>query len=257
MVLAVTASAHPPSPLLNPAGGLRYHWRAFRRRRRWDGFRQQIGRWLGEWSPDATTLLLVGPSAGYCLPFAWLNRFRGIDALEPDPVARLLFSYRFPRLRARLRWHERDYLAPGEDGFAPDRLDALARDFPARAILFCNVLGQIPFLYPDAVDTPSFATWKAHLPQALRRHPWATFHDRLSGPAVPALETPVDVAGSVSDEDLAERFYPASPVLAEVASHLTADLVPEAARRLFAWEIRRGWFHLIEGIVLRAAARRA
>lgn len=140
--------------LSNPAGGVRCHWRAVRHRRRfWAPFVTALADALAPWEPSATHLLLVGPSAGWCLPPSLLARFRAIDALDPDPLARLLFARRFSSLARRLRSQDDDYLT----SLDPARLHALVADFPSHAILFANVLGQLPWLRPDAVDVATNA----------------------------------------------------------------------------------------------------
>ncbi len=222
--------------LLNPAGGLRYHWRALRHRAgRWEPFTAALATWLDGWRPAARELVLVGPSAGYCLPASFLARFAAIDAFEPDPLARLLFARRFPTL-ARVRWHAEDRLT------TPDGPGALVADFPSAAFLFCNVLGQLPWLRDDSVPT----TWKTELARALTGRAWATFHDRLSGTTAPRLAGPSEpVASTVDNEGLAARWYPAGATLLD---HETADLFPGRTRRFLVWEIRPGYFHLIEAI---------
>ena len=64
------------SGLVSPTGGLIYHWRAWRYRRSlWRPFIEPLAIWLADWTPAERALLLVGPSAGYCLPAALLERF--------------------------------------------------------------------------------------------------------------------------------------------------------------------------------------
>lgn len=237
--------------LLNAAGGLRYHLRAFRYRERlWGDFARALAHWLEAWAPPTRALLLVGPSAGYCLPGPWLAGFATVDALDPDPVARLLLPRRFPLLRGRVRWHDASYLAPTAGGLSPTGLEALARDFPAHAILFCNLIGQLPLLHPAAAALPSFATWKRGLERTLADRQWATFHDRLSGPLAPRLAGPGDASATpLADEELIDRFYLGQPSRrVELETHLTGDLFPGYPRRYLSWEIVPGWFHLIEAI---------
>jgi hypothetical protein len=237
---AVETIAGVLAAILNPAGGLRYHWRARRYGRRWGTFVEPLARWLEAWEPDVADLLLVGPSAGWCLPDALFRRFARIDVLEPDPVARLLLARRLRRLGREARLHERDYLTA-----EPERLVELARGFPPHAILFCNVLGQLRFLHPELDDTERNLAWKHALMAALDGRAWATFHDRLSGHLVPRLvpETSSDTA--VSDEDLAAAFYDGD---GELHSHGTEGLFPHLPRSYLAWELVPGWHHLIEAI---------
>jgi hypothetical protein len=224
--------------MLNPAGGLRYHWRARRHARRWSTFVEPLAQWLEEWRPDAESLLLVGPSAGWCLPDAVLSRFARIDVLEPDPIARVILARRVRRLGRHIRAHDRDYLT-GD----PARCAELRRDFPRHAILFCNVLGQVRFLRPALEDEERNRVWKQALMAALDGGAWASFHDRLSGRLVPRLDVTGDAA--MSDDDLAAAFYDGD---GELITHGTDGLFPGLSRRYFAWELIPGWHHLIEAI---------
>ena len=87
-----------PVRWLNPAGGLRYHARAWASGDRWAGFRASLASWLSEFEPRSSRALLVGPSAGYTFPDAFLRRFSEITVLEPDPIAGFLITRRLRRL---------------------------------------------------------------------------------------------------------------------------------------------------------------
>jgi hypothetical protein len=227
--------------MLNPAGGLRYHWRARRYAHRWGPFVHPLAHWLAGWVPDAAHLLLVGPSAGWCLPDALFRRFARIDVLEPDPLARVLLARRLRRLGREVHPCERDYLTGDPAGLAE-----LARDFPRHAILFCNVLGQVGFLRPELDDAERSLEWKQALMTSLGGCAWATFHDRLSGCLVPRLggETATSDA-AMSDEDLAAAFYDGD---GELTTHRMDGLFPRLPRRYFGWELVPGWHYLIEAI---------
>jgi hypothetical protein len=248
---------HGVGSLANPAGGLRYHWRALRHRRGcWRPFVAALGDWLGGWRAAADHLVLVGPSAGWCLPETALARFASLTGLEPDPLARHLFVRRFPALAPRLRWHTADYLAPADGDFSVERLRALVRDFPAHAFLFCNVLGQLPYLHPAAAARPSFGLWKRALAAVLADRPFASFHDRLSGACVArpdALGTTLAVP--LATAELAERYLVAGADPVEVEDHDTGDLFPGRTRTLLAWEITPGWTHLVEAVRSDGTAR--
>src|SRR5882724_8736674 len=95
------------SKLFKPSGGLVYHWRALRYRAvLWSQFRAGIAEWLARRLPLGDELLLVGPSAGHCLPLSQLARFRRLLVLEPDPLARRLLLPelgRHPRVEVEAR----------------------------------------------------------------------------------------------------------------------------------------------------------
>ena len=127
--------------LFTPSGGLVYHARALRYRNGlWAPFREALADWLRQHLAVADELILVGPSGGHCLPIAHLSRFGRVLVLEPDPLARRILAL---RLRgARLHFEHRDLLVQplltGRPG-----LDALLRQRPQAAVLFCNLLGQV------------------------------------------------------------------------------------------------------------------
>jgi hypothetical protein len=226
--------------ILNPAGGLRYHWRARRYERGWGSFVAPLAEWLAQWDPDAEQLLLVGPSAGWCLPDALFGRFARIDVLEPDPIARVLLARRVRRLGRDVHPHERDYLT-GD----PARIAELVRDFPDHAMLFSNVLGQVRYLRAELEDDERNRAWKQALTSALDGRVWATFHDRRSGPLAPRLGIHAASDVALADEDLVAAFYDGD---GELITHATDGLFPDLPRRYFAWELIPGRHHLVEAI---------
>lgn len=226
-----------PGGLLSPAGGLVYHGRAWRYRQTlWQAFLRPLAGWLGSWAPTEPALLLVGPSAGYCLPAAVLERFERITGIEPDPLARWLFARRLPTIARRTTW------VPVDPFLSADALADLGRRTPHHAVLFANVLGQLATLYPDA-------RWIAGLPALLARRSWASFHDRLScslALSSPAVSEPV--AADARDVDLLARFHPGPlPSTVEIVDHGTQTLFPpDVLRRYLAWQLTPRSHHLIE-----------
>ncbi len=101
---------------LTPAGGLVYHLRALRHRPLWRAYSDRLAGWLQAWNPPCRELVLIGPSAGWTLPAAFLAGFGQVHVLEPDPLARRLLGRRF-----------------ADTKLVFDRLDCLCdRDGPAR-----------------------------------------------------------------------------------------------------------------------------
>ncbi len=229
-------------------GGLAYHWRALRYRKGlWAPFRVEVARWLGDWRPPERKLLLVGPSAGHCLPGRdWFGGFKQVSAVDPDRVARLWLQARLGR---RVVWSREDFLSPRNGDFDPARVDALLHAFPGHAVLFCNLLGQLRFLDQGAALADTFGTWKRGLERALAGRSWASFHDRLSGPARPRGAPGALLGDSqdvLTDSDILGRFY--GPDSAVLLDHLTGDLFPGRPRQFWSWQLRPGVFHLIEAM---------
>jgi hypothetical protein len=238
---------------LSPAGGVVYHLRALRfGRGLWAPFARDLAGWLDGWSPDADAVLLVGPSAAYCLDDRFLARFRDVLVLEPDPIARWLLRRRLDRLGiTRVRARGDDLLVGGLLGTGPDVTDLLSAE-PARAVLFCNVLGQVRFLLSDDGFDAWATAFRDRLVPALAGRAWASFHDRVSGPLAPTLGDEPTSAAALDDDALVARFYahpPAAAAAVEFLDHLTGGLWPAALpRRYSTWEIAPGRFHLIEGV---------
>jgi hypothetical protein len=168
----------------NPAGGLRYHFRAWRHSRDWQAYRKGLHEWLSGWHPGRSTLALVGPSAGYCLPFEALEGFERLVVFEIDPLARLLLRRRIRRALPRSHVtlvSEDKWVGPVRtDGQIPAGLLD-----PSAAVLFCNFIGQLPGIL-DPGEYPGFqGVWSKSLFPQLEHTPWASFHDRVSGDTAP------------------------------------------------------------------------
>jgi hypothetical protein len=237
---------------LNPAGGLRYHVRGYRLSETlWAPFRFALAEWLYGWAPREKKLVVVGPSAGWCVQPFFFERFEEVLCLEPDPVAHFLFRRRLSRApldpRPRLRFDGEDRLlaAPG----------ALARLLDAEggaAVLFSNVLGQVRVLLGATTsDDARLSGVRESVHAAIRGRSWASFHDRVSGELEPALEGRFESERRLSDDELREQFYatatpdgaPAPPLL----DHLTAGFFPDdRPHAYFSWPLLPGAFHLIE-----------
>jgi hypothetical protein len=249
--------------MLLPSGGLRYHARALRFRRRWRPFRDGLADFVtNDWQPPRDRpLLLLGPSAGWCLPLVALaDRAPSmVIAVDLDPLGLLLLRRRFRALRPSaappLHLHVGDALGmPAADAPTTDVLPALAAllsSHPTANVLFCNLWGQWVF---DIPDDHVRTRWKARLPALLHGRTWASFYDRMSGPLAPRID-PVDVRSpsQLSLPALVERFYghadgdgPTIPLV----DHETGGLLPDLPRRHLAWELGPGAHHLVEAVAI-------
>lgn len=242
------------SGFINPAGGLRYHLRALRYSRAlWQPFRWALGQWLLDWNPPEKTLVIVGPSAGYNLQPFLFERFERLICLEPDPLARALFTRRLRQApldpRPKLEFVKSDHLLE-----EPERLlELLARVGPS-GVLFSNVLGQLRALLDVAnTDDPKLARVREAVHKVLAGRSWASFHDRVSGCVRPSFEGVQITDARLDDKELIEAAYEGAELGAhgqnELLDHLTEGFFPVTqAHAYFVWELEPGLFHLIEGV---------
>jgi len=222
---------------MNTSGGWIYHWRAFRfRKREWRGHLDSVRDFLESWVeaqslPRPSTLILIGPSGGYSLPPAFLERYERIVAYEPDALARWIFERRFPALSERLSWIHEEY-----DFRSP---------LPEGAILFCNLLGQI--------SVKNSAAFRTRLAECLKGRVWASYHDALSGRdihfRIPSSST--RAREKASSKEMQRWIQTRSTRPIEVIEHLAPDWFEASdSLRFFYWDWRltRKRTHLIEGV---------
>jgi hypothetical protein len=211
-------------------GGPVWHLRAlWRRARLWKPFRKNVEAFLGSWPVRSDALLLIGPSAGWCLPEHFLRGFSVIHAIDPDPFAAVLFRLNHPRARMGL-WQRADFFAEG---------DAFLAQHPGAAVLFCNVLGQRRYVNRDIA---SVETEMRHIKTRLRGREWASFHDLLSGRGdassdTKELKTALDQATLLSSLELSGEWL----------DHLTGDVFMRSqSRQIIPWQFATGRVHLVE-----------
>jgi len=190
--------------------------------------------WLATWTPPCDELLLVGPSAGWCLPDSFLTRFAHVHAFDIDPAAqplfRLLHGGGLRRAGSALTWTQADFFAD-----SPGILAA----YPDAAVLFCNVAGQRCIQTPDA---DAVEAEMVRLQGLLQGRCWASFHDLLSGRA--SLVLPQRrLTGRMEARDLIASYG----LGGEWYDHSTGTFLPQGVqRRILPWRFQRGRLHLIE-----------
>lgn len=231
--------------VINPTGGLIYHLRAARHANgAWAPFRRDLGRWLEGWRPRERKLLLIGPSAGYSLLPSFLRRFESFVAVDPDPLARWMFTR---RLGSPAGWERGDYLRDGAGEPSSRRFAELLAAHPGHAVLFCNLLGQLKLL--PGVKEPALRGWFASLPEMLKGRSFASYHDRLSGELAPRLSPE---SGALTNDQLSARFYNhvsrSDGRALELIDHLTDGIFPGLPRAYFHWQLHPRAHHLIEGV---------
>ncbi len=240
------------SAVRDTTGGLRWHWRALWRRRRWREATRLIADWLAGTQPASRHLLLIGGSAGWMMCGRWLQRFARIDLVDIDPHAPRLFRFNHGRA---LRDAGTELNFVQADGIT--RLDALLDAHPHATVFFDNVLGQ--HLY----RVGSIARAEADLALIATRlsgRDWGSVHDLYSGPADPLAlpmnpQTSFDAvraAGGLMVDGL--HGTPLHKrLLAQVGGqpdwmdHLTSELFPVGApSRLIAWPFLPTYAHWLQ-----------
>ncbi len=216
-------------------GGFFWHMRALvARRSLWVPFREEVESWLAGWTPPHRKLLLVGPSAGWCLPDSFLTRFEEITAVDIDPFAKPLFSLlhgrALRRAGVRLSWSQTDFFA--------DPAHVL-HAHPDATVLFCNVAGQ---RCVQTRDSAAVEQEMLRLRALLQGRSWASFHDLLSAETHETRQAR-HLAQQMSAYDLLSSYG----LGGEWFDHLTGQLLPpNSPRRIMPWRINRGRLHLIE-----------
>ncbi len=227
----MSASQTRAPRLVDATGGLRWHMRALAcRSSLWAPFRRSLAHWIADWRPPAQRILLVGPSAGWCLPKAFLERFTHVSAIDLDPAARSLFSLNHRAARGKLSWSTADFFAD------PARVLA---DHSDHAVLLCNVAGQRRFHH---ADWRSCEAEMRDLRATLAGRSWASFHDLVSGPGVSDLWP-----RALESRPEGERLLRDYGLDGEWLDHLTADLfAPSQPRMILPWRFKRDRIHLVE-----------
>lgn len=234
--------------LINPAGGLKYHFIAHcHRDNLWAPFIEELNQWLLTLKTQEK-LLWIGPSAGYCIGEQFLNRFQSIDIIEPDAIARGLLS-------RKLKKHRHRFLA--KKSLHPHHLDEflsfLESEQQNSFILFSNILGQLPLLFTKELLTISTLhmkkEWQQQLSdfsQKLDRFAWASFHDRFSTTskldAFSGFHSPYKKI-----DRLASSITPADQIRSlRISDHHTDWVAPHLSRQILYWRRTKKHKHIIE-----------
>lgn len=238
--------------LRDTTGGLRWHWRAFLRQRRWRGTTREIADWLDSTQPAHQELLLIGGSAGWMMSGRWLQRFVRIVLVDIDPHAQWLFRLNHGRaLRAsgtRLEFVLADGLASLED---------LLAAHPHASVFFDNVLGQHLYRVRDLGQAERELD---AIGARLAGRDWGSVHDLFSGPVeaarLPAVSQPrFDAlrdahgltADGLRDTPLHIRLLAQVGGSGDWMDHLTSGVFPEGTpSRLIAWPFLPTYAHWLQ-----------
>jgi hypothetical protein len=97
---------------------------------------------LRSWNAQERNIILVGASAGHNLPDDFLRKFESVTVYDPDLSAPFFFKKNHPHVK--LKWSHEDVLGVSR-GLVNDLRETFSAH-PDSAILFCNVIGQLPLL---------------------------------------------------------------------------------------------------------------
>ncbi|MBX7230764.1 MAG: hypothetical protein K1X29_01630 [Bdellovibrionales bacterium] len=240
----------------NPTGGLFYHWLAFKYSHRlWEHHKETISLWLNSWQPSSSHLVLVGPSGGYSLPNKFLKKFENISALEIDPLAPWFFQLNHKNLNTK--FYNENFFVSSSKKFNINAIADIKNKFPGAAILFCNLLGQLPLLTKDFSCKQT--EWTKKISEDLKGVDWASFHDIWSGKNIPhsnsIRKVPSDSSLNESihfffnnDKKTLKEFRPnRNPSI--ITDHGTADLFLKHTHRIqWLWKLDLTHSHCIEAV---------
>ena len=231
-------------------GGWRWHWRAFRRRRRWRETAAQLAAWLDGTRPASDELLLVGGSAGWMMSGRWLQRFARVTVVDLDPLAPRLFGMNHGRALAasgtRLEFLRMDALA---------NLPQLLASHPSASVFFDNVLGQHRYRVPQVERAEAELNGLA---ARLAGRDWGSVHDLFSGPVRPDAgcaslrldgrvgSQGVEIDGQKGDA-LHRRILANAGASGAWMDHLTSGVLPPGTdSALISWPFLPGYSHWLQ-----------
>lgn len=259
---------------LNPAGGIRYHLRAFRHQNRlWLPFGKAVADWIRalDFNPlelhvqgHPSTLVIFGSSGGYCLPLAWVARYSRVVCYDPDPTAQYVFRKRLASVVNNQHLKMPELLQKKIDLFIqpglsknPEPWLAALDEFPRAHFVFSNFLGQLRFLLPkthleDEREKAFLDFWYERLESDLKGKTYLSFHDRFSSQNRLDFQQPFTSPDRLSTDEIWQMLYP-KDAIHELIDHCTSNgaqgfFNPNRTHTYFHWEITPGWTHLIEGV---------
>ena len=221
---------------------LNWHTQAFQSGQLWSSTVTHIADFLQQTQPRHSHLLLMGSSAGWMMPTAWLTQFDRIDAYDLDPLARGLFDWlhgaTLSQSRTQITHHCMD---------AMQHLPQILREHPQASIWFDNMLGQHIYRQRDHVQASQDLR---ELKTTLQGRDWGSVHDLLSGPTHhdAHMQDPrrnvcsrdIDLAYS---QDLAQSLQ----AQGTWCDHLTGSVFADhALTTLIPWEFKPQYWHWLQ-----------
>lgn len=244
---------------MNPSGGLFWHLHAWRHQAQWTATCADIAQWLGQMPPakDASSeLVIVGASAGWMMPSAWLQSFASVTTFDLDRWAAPLFRLRHG---AALRASNTALQCNTADALTD--LCAVLQAHPRALVLFDNVLGQLRFHTPS-VDEASRRIETITARMHGRR--WGSVHDAFSGrtqghiqgrtgsASAPAMQRSVQAPAATSASPATRpvalgRFSRQLHAQGEWLDHLTDHVFPAGTPvHHIAWPYSPGYCHWLQ-----------
>lgn len=218
--------------VLSFSGGLVYHLRAALYRPLWRDFEKHLAEILCRLPVSQSQLTLIGPSAGYNVSNKFLNQFESVLAIDPDPLAPLLFEFQHHGLS--INWQLR-----GVEWQASQLPDIWSN--PDQLLLFANVLGQLGGTYGG----DEFEKIKSSLRKKLSQCAYFSFHDLYSSREPFSQEIMGPRWDSLAPSAVKMANSPTR--LTAVTDHLTWDLFDaQQPRIILQWQLTPKQFHLIE-----------
>lgn len=229
--------------LIRPSGGLTYHLRATFAGNRWRPFTDGVAKWLRSWNPVNDELILLGPSGGYTLPPAILQRFKKIHAFDLDPLA----AFFFHRRHSPAEFHRED-LFWLKGSLSVHALKTVLDKHPRAAILFSNLLGQLPL--EGKINETDFKKYLVELSAVLKDREYATYHDLYSITGVPDSVHYLLLNELQRGTLITQSKYLAQSPFAVVTDHLLTEheWPGQPTPALMAWSIGPGTLHIVEGV---------
>lgn len=164
--------------LTSNSGGFFYHYNSIKfKNKLWTNYIITLNKWLMEKVEDKEKkVCLIGVSAGHSLTSDFISRFSDITIIEPDPLARLIFKYKF--LKSTLNFDFKNYFSyHKKDNYFIFNELFTDQSQQNNYILFCNLLGQIPYLKTNATSSDFLYE---NIPPLLSQHSWISYHDLIS-----------------------------------------------------------------------------
>ncbi len=232
----------------NLTGGPAWHWQAWRSEKSWAPTVDALETWLfAKITPQTpSTLLLMGASAGWMMPNAWLRQFKEIHTFDIDPLAGYLFQWRHgKKLRAQgvhLTCHTQNALT---------HLPDLLKTYPQACVFFDNVLGQLRF---NSSDIQGVEKNIARCVHALKGREWGSVHDRMSGPVSGALDLSSEegfhwpqASGHLDTGEDAQKWLTRIQAQSPWLDHLTGQVFSkEISVHNMAWAFKPNYWHWLQ-----------